>query len=208
MVILVAIVAILAIWTGTARAVPEDRASACRELLDAGEYLGRTSDTDRNALGREKIGQAARVCASPDVPAELRARALLDTTIALPEEQAVDEELRAEAVALLRSEAPDSPLLPKALGWLATSRFLGHRYDESLQLILEALEERERIFGAQRYAEEGMSEALRLFGLADGTTVAVASTLIAVLEVRGLTAEAEQLHEKIAPHIDLENPVD
>jgi tetratricopeptide (TPR) repeat protein len=61
---------------------------------------------------------------------------------------------------------------------------------------------------AQVHAEEAMTIARRTLGLDDGTTVATAANLGAVLRSRGLTEEAERLLEEIAPYVDLDDPLD
>jgi tetratricopeptide (TPR) repeat protein len=139
----------LGVGVSAAQSPRQDLDNACLELLEKGERLTGTLDRDVYALGVEKLRTAARVCDSKDVSPELRARALILATRLHSDDRMLQLKMRTEALALLRAEAPDSRLLPKALEAVADIRFLIGDYDEGLSLSFQALEERERLFGTE-----------------------------------------------------------
>lgn len=145
------ILAGLTLGLGVSAAQPphQDLDNACLELLEKGERLTGTLDKDVYVLGVEKLRTAARVCNSKDVAPELRARALILATRLHSDDRKLQLKMRTEALSLLRAEAPDSRLLPKALEAVADIRFLVGDYDEGLSLSFQALEERERLFGTE-----------------------------------------------------------
>jgi hypothetical protein len=137
----------LGTFAGPSRAGESDFDGACLELLEKGEQLTSTLDEDIYALGVEKLRDAARVCGSREVSPELRARALLLTTRLYTGDRELQLQMRSEALTLLRVEAPDSRLLPEALEAVADTRMVMGQFDEGLSLSLQALAERERLFG-------------------------------------------------------------
>lgn len=146
---LIAVLLVPAFVCQDASATPTDPSDACLELLERGEHLTSIDDPDVGALGREKLRQAESVCDSQQVSPELRARALILATRLYADDRRRQLEMRQQALSLLRTEAADSQLLPKALEAVADTQMVLGNFDEAIRLSLDALDERERLFGSQ-----------------------------------------------------------
>jgi tetratricopeptide (TPR) repeat protein len=140
----------MTLGAGTCTAQPAaDPSAACSELLDKGKRFLGNPDREVYALGLEKLRQAERLCQSPQVPPALRARVLMLTTDLYSGDRERQREMWTGAISLLRAEAPNSRLLPRAIEGLASVEFSLGNYDESVRLATEALDQRRRLFGEE-----------------------------------------------------------
>lgn len=130
-------------------AAEQDPPRTCQTLLADGERLTGSLHRDVRALGTAKLRDAMEVCVLPTVEPELRARALLLGVRLHGGERKVRLEMRRQALDLLRSKAPDSPLIPQALEAVADSLLVAGDYDGGVELSLEALDARQRLFGTE-----------------------------------------------------------